>query len=131
MRKTFHEPPPEVNQMFNQEWKRAKKIYRPLLDDTKRPRFYVTNKHCRRVNGYCRGTKNTWKQRINGRWIKTQFVIWLTKKGLERGFEEVRQTIRHEITHSALPNHNHDSRFQKTLELLNEKQSSPENCITN
>jgi len=108
----LQKPSKETRQLFNQEWKRAKKLLAPALDDKKKPLLYVKKTLKRNWVGYHSGGGMTIAFKINGRWVQGSHKIVL-----KTGIGEDKKTIRHEICH--IVHQNHKAGFKNLLSFLN------------
>lgn len=116
MKRKYFKPSKEIQNVFNQEWRRAKKILSPLLDKTDKPKFYIADLKARRW-GIHIGNKNTFAYKLNGRFIRgSHFIVindgllWLHRRN------DMIETIRHEIAH--VLEQNHKARFKSILYQL-------------
>ena len=105
-RKTLHDPPDDITEMFAIEWRRAKRICKPRFAGIKKPKFYIDKgARSHTLRGWCRGGLSVEWQKVNGHFVKTRFVIALTVHGMA---SDPRKTIRHEIAHVITRSHNKD-----------------------
>lgn len=124
----YQRPTPELRKLFNAEWRRAKKILDPLLNQKDKPRLYTAKSLGRGWLGMHSGRDGI-MHKINGRWLlRSSHIItirqdYLTDPGLIN-------TIRHEICH--VLERNHRSRFKQLMRLLNEnKTPEAESLVSN
>ena len=114
-------PPKELRVMFNQEWKKAKKLCKPFFDQIGKPRLYVAKTLRNGWLGYHSGRDGRTLHKINGKWLSGDIIViresHLTSPNLIN-------TVRHEICH--VKHHNHAGGFHLMLKGLNEKDPSPE-----
>lgn len=105
-RKKYLAAPKELQGMFNEEWRRAKKLLAPALDGEPKPRLYLAK--LRSNLGHCRtGDENTIAHKVNGRWVYSKHIIAISEKhwGNNGLGVDVLKTVRHEICHVPQPNH--------------------------
>lgn len=109
--KKYKKAPKIVQDIFNFEWKRTKRMCKPFFNSIQKPRLYVAKilKH---------GWLGYHSRRIRGD------MIVIRESHLNS--PDLLNTIRHEICHAVY--HNHKRKFQTMLRGLNEKAPSPENA---
>lgn len=111
----YNAPGKELQSLFNKEWKRAKKLGKPLFDNKLKPRFYTlptlwmlsdTNPIGIHYGG------SGYMRKANGAWASSDVII--VKDSLDS--KKMLSTIRHEICHVVY--RNHKSQFQNLLRGL-------------
>ena len=94
-------PEKELKKSFSIEWRRAKKLLAPALDDERKPLLY-TAKKLKRWKGFHSGGERTIAFKVNGRWVNGTHKIVLLES---LDAEQMVKTIRHEICHVVHQNH--------------------------
>ena|SRR3990167_5610834 len=116
-------PPVELQTLFNQEWKRAKKLCKPFFDEIVKPRLYVAKTLQRNWLGYHSGRNGQTLHKINGKWLKGDIIVIKESHALTPPTmvfnHTLLNTIRHEICH--VKHHNHKIGFHTMLRGLQEK----------
>ena len=107
-------PNKEIQTIFNQEWKQAKRILKPLLDNTEKPKFYLAKTLKHGWLGYHSGNDGVLMHKVDGRWVRGAHLIVIREDHINS--PDFIHTIRHEICHCL--EHNHKSRFQYLLNTL-------------
>ena len=126
--KQLNRPSKELQTLFNQEWKRAKKLCKPFFDEIMKPRLYVAKTLRRNWLGYHSGRNGQTLHKINGKWLKGDIIVikesHATSPSTRVMSHALLNTIRHEICH--VKHHNHKIGFHTMLRGLTEKATSPE-----
>lgn len=114
MKRKYYAPSADIASMFSVEWRRAKHILAPLLDRKKQPKLYMATGLNGAV-GWHLGGRGVYALKFRGqrRFVRNGNLIAL-KEG--RGMDEMRHTIRHEITHCV--HQNHSPQFKNLLRGL-------------
>ena len=103
----YKTPSKELQTLFNQEWKRTKRLCKPFFDNKQKPALYVAK--LRRCLGLHSGSDATYSQRFNGRWHKMSHRITIAERHLTS--PDLINTIRHEVAHVLYRNHGPKFRF--------------------
>jgi len=107
-------------QICDSEWKRARKVLAPLLDNVSKPVF-LWSSGMRRYYGFCYGCRSNQLRRIGNKWYKTS-VIAITTKYKDPEYiceeDEFRKTISHEIAHLVPTSKHHDAIFMRSIQAL-------------
>lgn len=118
------QPSEDIQNIFREEWRFAKKILAPYLDRKKIPKLYVANELKHGWHGIHLGTDGTYMVRLGKRWVKNSHAIALR---LGRSTDEMRHTIRHEICH--VIEQNHGNRFKLLLKGLEDGRATYDRII--
>lgn len=115
MKPKYYPPTKEVQELFNLEWRRAKRICRPFLDRKKTPKLYLANNLDWGAVGMHFGRDGIYSQKLGKgqRWVRSAHVIALKA---DRDFDKIKHTIRHEIVH--VVHQNHGPKFKALLKGL-------------